>query len=318
MGGTGSSSSNEFILLGLSNVPETETFLFVMFLMFYLTTILGDMYIIILAAMDSKLHNPMYFFLTHFSFVDICLSSVIVPQLLINLSSRRQTISTPGCLTQLYFFLLTANMEFFLLAVMGYDRYVAICKPLHYTLVMRKKVCGLLVAVSWMITALHALLYTVMTSLLSFCSSNQIHHFFCDVPPLLKLSCSDTSGYQLVTYTEAVAIILGPFLSIIASYTGIISTVVKIKSMDGRHKAFSTCSSHLILVALFYASVFFMYFRPPLNYTVDYDMVVSVIYTVIIPMLNPFIYALRNRDMKSAWKRVRCLSDTCIISQHKT
>ncbi|XP_078518730.1 olfactory receptor 1L4-like [Lissotriton helveticus] len=296
--------TSEFILLGLSNVPAMEKFLFVMFLMVYLTTILGDMYIIILTALDLKLHNPMYFFLTNFSFVDICLTSVIVPQLLTNLTSQRQTISISGCLTQLYFFLLTANMEFFLLAVMGYDRYVAICKPLHYPLVMRSEVCGLLVVASWMVTALHALLYTLMTSHLSFCTSNQIHHFFCDVPPLLKLSCSDTSGYQLVTYTEAVAIILGPFLSIIASYTGIISTIVKIRSKEGRHKAFSTCSSHLIIVALFYGSVFFMYFRPPLKFTFDYDMVVSVIYTVIIPMLNPYIYALRNKDMKSAWKRV--------------
>ncbi|XP_069502625.1 olfactory receptor 1L4-like [Ambystoma mexicanum] len=308
--------TSEFILVGFSSNSVVKALLFVMFLIVYLITLLGDTYIITLVALDPNLHNPMYFFLANFSFVDICLTSVIVPQYLSNLSSTRQTISFAGCFTQLFFFLFTANMEFFLLAVMGYDRYVAICNPFQYHLMMRRQICCQLLIASWVITILHALLYTLMTSRLSFCASNWIHHFFCDVPPLLKLTCSNISTYQLVTYTEAVVMILGPFLSIMYSYAGIILTILKIRSVKGRHKAFSTCSSHLTLVGLLYGSVFFMYFRPPSKYALNYDMVVSVVYTLIIPMLNPFIYSLRNKDMKRALQKLLGRLITCKTFKH--
>ncbi|XP_069068329.1 olfactory receptor 1f45-like [Pleurodeles waltl] len=298
------SHSTEFILLGLSDRLEHQKLLFIFFLFTYMITVLADATILILIKIDPQLHSPMFTFLSHFSFVDICVLTITVPKLLADLMSDRKSISFSACIIQLYFFLCIGNMEFFLLASMAYDRFVAICRPLHYTSMVNKRVCLKLVASSWVITSVHALLHTLMTSQLSFCGSNQIHHFFCDLPPLLKLSCSNTSTNELVIFTEGGLMLLGPFLFIIASYVGIISAILKIRSMEGRSKAFSTCSSHFTLVALFYGSVFFMYFRPSTSFTLDYDRVVSVIYTILIPMANPFIYSLRNKDIKRAFQKV--------------
>ncbi|XP_069502627.1 olfactory receptor 1C1-like [Ambystoma mexicanum] len=295
--------TTEFILLGLSSLPVHQRLLFVVFLLMYFTTLLGDVAIITVIKMDAQLHSPMFFFLCHFSFVDICVVSITVPQLLIILLSERKSISFSACIAQLFFFLWICNMEFFLLASMAYDRYVAICRPLHYTMVVSKNVCVQMVTVSWVVTALHALLHTLMTSHLSFCASNIIHHFFCDVPPLLKLSCSDISINELVIFTEGGLMLLCPLIFITVSYVGIISTILKIRSIEGRSKAFSTCSSHFTLVALFYGSVFFMYFRPSTSFALDYDRVVSVVYTILIPMANPFIYSLRNKDVKMALQK---------------
>ncbi|XP_069502622.1 olfactory receptor 5AP2-like [Ambystoma mexicanum] len=296
--------TTEFLLLGLSDNPKVQTFLFLLFLVFYMITLAGDLFIMLLVALDPKLHNPMYLFLANFSFVDICLISAIVPQFLRNLISTRQTISFVGCLTQFFFFGVMANAECLLLAVMGYDRYVAIYSPLNYSLVMSSKTCGMLVAAAYVISVLHSLLYTLMSSQLSFCGSNKIHHFFCDFPPLLKLSCSDTSIEQLVVSTEGMAMLLVPFLFLVASYTTVVRTILKSRSVEGRWKAFSTCSSHLTVVALYYSSLLFMYFKPLSSYSLDYDRVVSVVYSAIVPMLNPFIYSLRNKDIARASRRV--------------
>ncbi|XP_078518729.1 olfactory receptor 1C1-like [Lissotriton helveticus] len=298
------SHTAEFTLLGLSDNLEHQKILFVFFLFTYIITLLADVTIITLINIDHELHSSMYFFLSHFSFVDICVLSIIVPKLLANLISERKSISFSSCITQLYFFLCIGNMEFFLLASMAYDRYMAICHPLHYTSMVNKRVCVQLVAYSWVITAAHALLHTLMTSQLSFCESNQLHHFFCDLPPLLKLSCSDIATNELVIFTEGGLMLLCPFLFIIASYVGIISAILKIKSMEGRSKAFSTCSSHFTLVALFYGSVLFMYFRPSTSFTLEYDQVISVVYTILIPMANPFIYSLRNKDIIRALQKM--------------
>ncbi|XP_069502626.1 olfactory receptor 1C1-like [Ambystoma mexicanum] len=295
--------TTDFILLGLSSFPVHQRLLFVVFLLMYFTTVLGDVAIITVIKMDAQLHSPMFFFLRHFSFVDICVVSITVPQLLITLLSERKSISFSACIAQLFFFLWIGNMEFFLLASMAYDRYVAICRPLHYTMVVSKKVCVQMVTVSWVVTALHALLHMLMTSHLSFCASNIIHHFFCDLPPLLKLSCSDISINELVIFTEGGLMLLCPLIFITVSYVGIISTILKIRSIEGRSKAFSTCSLHFTLVALFYGSVFFMYFRPSTSFALDYDRVVSVVYTILIPMANPFIYSLRNKDVKMALQK---------------
>ncbi|XP_078518728.1 olfactory receptor 1f45-like [Lissotriton helveticus] len=307
-----SNHTTEFILLGLSDHLEHQKILFMLFLFTYIITLLADVTIITLIKIDHELDSPMYFFLSHFSFVDICVLTITVPKLLANLMSDRKSISFSACITQLYFFLHIENMEFFLLASMAYDRYVAICHPLQYTTKVNKRVCVQLVASSWVITAAHALLHTLMTSQLSFCGSNQIHHFFCDVPPLLKLSCSSTFINELVIFIEGGVMLLGPFLFIVASYVGIISAILKIRSTNGRGKTFSTCSSHFTLVALFYSSIVIMYFRPSTNFALEYERVVSVVYSIFIPMANPFIYSLRNKDIKRALQKVvRSRSMSC-------
>ncbi|XP_069068327.1 olfactory receptor 1f45-like [Pleurodeles waltl] len=306
--------TTEFILLGLSDNQEHQKILFVLFLFLYIITLFADVIIITLIMIDHKLHSPMFFFLSHFSFVDICILTITVPKLLDILLSDRKSISFSACIVQLFFFFCMANIEFFLLALMAYDRYVAICDPLHYTSKVNKRVCLQLVASSWVISAANALMHTLMTSELSFCGSNQIHHFFCDAPPLLKLSCSSTSINELLIFTEGGIMLLGPFLFIIASYVGIISAILRITSTKGRSKAFSTCSSHFTLVALFYGSVFFMYFRPSTSFSLDYDRIVSVVYSILIPMANPFIYSLRNTDIKMAvLKFIRCRNRSCRI-----
>jgi olfactory receptor len=245
----------------------------------------------------------MYFFLANLSSVDICFSSVTVPKMLVNHIVGSKSISYIECMTQIYFFITFPNMDGFLLSVMAYDRYVAICCPLHYTMIMRPRLCILLVAISWVITNLHALLHTLLIVQLTFCSHNAIHHFFCDPYPIMELSCSDTFINDLMVFTVGGVVFLTPFTCIIISYAYIFSNVLKMPSVCGIQKALSTCGSHLTVVSLFYGAILGIYMRPSSSYSVQ-DTVATVIFTVVTPMLNPFIYSLRNQDMKGALRKV--------------
>ncbi|XP_029471582.1 olfactory receptor 1E1-like [Rhinatrema bivittatum] len=293
----------EFLLLGLTEHAELSTPLFLIFLAMYLMNLLGNGTIISVISGNSQLHTPMYFFLCNLSFVDMSFSSVTVPNMLRNLITNKKTISFSECITQLYFFLVFTTTECVLLSIMAYDRYVAICNPLHYITIMSKKVCLSMSAASFIISFLNALLHTLLVYRLSFCNSNKIQHFFCDVTPLLHLSCTDTSINELVIFTEGSLIAILPFLIILISYVRIITTILKIQSTSGRHKTFSTCSSHLTVVMLFYGTLIFMYFRPSSSYSLEKDMITSVVYNVVSPMLNPFIYSLRNREVKAALRK---------------
>ncbi|XP_028610584.1 olfactory receptor 1L4-like isoform X2 [Grammomys surdaster] len=300
-----SSSTSDFILLGLSSNPSMQNPLFAIFIIMYLVTVMGNVLIILVIRSDSKLHTPMYFFLSNLSFMDVCFTTVIVPKMLVNLLSKAKTISYEGCLVQMYFFIALANTDSYLLASMAIDRLVAICNPLHYDVVMRPQRCLLMLLGSCTISHLHALFRVLLMSRLSFCAYHVIKHFFCDTQPVLKLSCSDTSSSQIVVMTETLAVIVTPFLCILFSYLRIIVTVLRIPSAAGKWKAFSTCGSHLTVVALFYGSVIYVYFRPLSMYSVVKDRVATVMYTVVTPMMNPFIYSLRNKDMKKGLRKLR-------------
>ncbi|XP_032757808.1 olfactory receptor 1L6-like [Rattus rattus] len=298
------SHMTEFLLLGLTSNPKQQVWLFAIFLAMYLVNVIGNSVIIAAIQRDARLHTPMYFFLSNLSLVDICFTTVIVPQMLVNLLTQRKTILFVQCLTQMYFFVAFGITDSFLLAVMAIDRYVAICNPLHYNTTMSPRRCRLLVMTSWAVSHLHSLTHTVLMGRLSFCGPNVIHHFFCDVQPLLTLSCSDTSINELLAFTEGSVVIMSPFIFIVVSYAYITRTVLRVPSGEGRYKVFSTCGSHLTVVALFYGTIISVYIRPSSTYSVTKDRVVTVIYTVITPMLNPFIYSLRNKDMKQALRKL--------------
>ncbi|XP_032768376.1 olfactory receptor 1500-like [Rattus rattus] len=272
----------------------------------YLTTILGNLLIIVLVRLDSKLHTPMYLFLSNLSFSDLCFSSVTMPKLLENMQSHVPSISYAGCLTQLYFFMVFGDMESFLLVVMAYDRYVAICFPLHYTSIMSIQFCASLLALLWMLTTSNAMMHTLLMARLSFCEKNMILHFFCDISALLKLSCSDTYVNELMILIMGGLIIIIPFLLIVISYARIISSILKVPSTQGIHKVLSTCGSHLSVVSLFYGTIIGLYLCPSADNTTVKETVMAMMYTVVTPMLNPFIYSLRNRDMKRALIKVIC------------
>ncbi|XP_008561416.1 PREDICTED: olfactory receptor 1L8-like [Galeopterus variegatus] len=291
------SSVSEFILLGLSSRPEDQKPLFVLFLPMYLVTITGNLLIILAIRSDPQLHTPMYFFLSFLSFTDICLTTTIVPKMLVNFLSEKKTISYAGCLTQMYFLYALGDSDSCLLAVMAFDRYVAICNPFHYITTMSHHRCVLLVPFSCSLAHLHSLLHTLLLNLLTFCDSNIIHHFLCDINPLLKLACSSTFVNEIVIMAEGSVVLVTPFLCITFSYIRILITILKIPSAAGKRKAFSTCSSHLTVVTLFYGSIFYEYLHPLSSYSVR-DRVVAIVYTVLTSMLNPFIYSLRNKDMK--------------------
>ncbi|KAM9583985.1 olfactory receptor 1f45-like [Trichechus inunguis] len=298
------SSVSEFLLLGLSRQPQQQQLLFVLFLSMYMATVLGNLLIILAISTDSRLHTPMYFFFTNLSFVDVCFSSTTVPKMLTNHILRSQTISFPGCLTQMYFLFEFADMDNFLLAVMAYDRFVAVCHPLHYTTKMTHQLCALLVVGSWVITNLNALLHILLMAQLSFCADNMIPHFFCDVTPLLRVSCSDTHLNEMMMLTEGVLIMISPFVCILVSYICITCAVLRVPSKKGKWKAFSTCGSHLVVVSLFYGTIIAVYFNPSPSHSAENDIAAAVMYTMVTPMLNPFIYSLRNKDMKRALKKV--------------
>ncbi|XP_065784817.1 olfactory receptor 1L4-like [Muntiacus reevesi] len=294
----------EFLLLGLTSDPKQQVWLFASFLVMYLVNVGGNSVIIAAIRGDVRLHTPMYFFLSNLSFVDICFTNVIVPRMLANMQSKSKKVPFIQCLTQMYFFVACAITDSFLLAAMALDRYVAICHPLHYTTTMNPRRCLQLVTASWLVSNLHSLTHTVLMARLSFCGPNIIHHFFCDVQPLLMLSCSDTSVNELLAFTEGSFVIMSPFIFIIVSYVYITRAVLRVPSGRGRYKVFSTCGSHLTVVALYYGTAISVYIRPSSTYSVTKDRVVTVIYTVVIPMLNPFIYSLRNRDMKQALRKL--------------
>nr|Q8NGR2.2 RecName: Full=Olfactory receptor 1L6; AltName: Full=Olfactory receptor 1L7; AltName: Full=Olfactory receptor OR9-30 [Homo sapiens]DAA04632.1 TPA_inf: olfactory receptor OR9-30 [Homo sapiens] len=300
-----SSSTSGFILLGLSSNPQLQKPLFAIFLIMYLLAAVGNVLIIPAIYSDPRLHTPMYFFLSNLSFMDICFTTVIVPKMLVNFLSETKVISYVGCLAQMYFFMAFGNTDSYLLASMAIDRLVAICNPLHYDVVMKPRHCLLMLLGSCSISHLHSLFRVLLMSRLSFCASHIIKHFFCDTQPVLKLSCSDTSSSQMVVMTETLAVIVTPFLCIIFSYLRIMVTVLRIPSAAGKWKAFSTCGSHLTAVALFYGSIIYVYFRPLSMYSVVRDRVATVMYTVVTPMLNPFIYSLRNKDMKRGLKKLQ-------------
>ncbi|KAM6182146.1 olfactory receptor 1J21-like [Erethizon dorsatum] len=294
------SSASEFILLGLPIRLEEQGMYFALFLVMYLTTVLGNLLIILLIRLDSRLHTPMYFFLSHLALTDISFSSVTAPKMLINMLTQSQSISYVGCVSQVYFFLLFGDLDSFLLTSMAYDRYVAICHPLYYTTVMSQNLCFLLVIVSWVLSSASALVHTLLLTHLSFCGDDTLPHFFCDLSALLKLSSSDTTINELVILTVGAVVITLPFICILVSYGHIGATILRAPSIKGICKAFSTCGSHLSVVSLYYGAIIGLYFFPSSNNTNDKDVIVAVLYTVVTPMLNPFIYSLRNQDMKGA------------------
>ncbi|XP_062954992.1 olfactory receptor 1361-like [Cynocephalus volans] len=305
MRGTNQSSVSEFLLLGLSRQPQQQQqLLFVLFLSMYLVTVLGNLLIVLAISTDSRLHTPMYFFLSNLSFMDVCFSSTTVPKMLTNHILGSHSISFSECLTQMYFICVLAVMDSFLLAVMAYDRFVAICHPLHYRTKVTHQLCALLVIGSWATANLNGLLHTLLTARLSFCADNVIPHFFCDMNPLLKLSCSDTQLNELMILTEGTLITVTPFVCILTSYVHISCAVLRVPSTRGRWKAFSTCGSHLAVVSLFYGTISAVYFNPSSSHSAEKDITATVMYTVVTPMLNPFIYSLRNKDLTGALRKV--------------
>nr|XP_033780563.1 olfactory receptor 5A2-like isoform X1 [Geotrypetes seraphini] len=298
------STVTEFILLGLSQDANSKVVLFFVFLFLYLVSLLGNIIIILATWVDHRLHNPMYFFLGNLSFLDICYSSVSVPKMLSTLVTENSTISYVGCLTQLYFYLSCCATECLLLSTMGFDRYVAICNPLHYTVIMKSKVCLEMIVCTWATGFLTSIIHMIFIAQLSFCGSCVIKHFFCDIPPILKLACNDTFLNEILVLIVGGSIGLSSFLLTLVSYAHIISTILRIRSVDGRNKAFSTCSSHLTVVTLFFGSLIFMYMRPTSSYSMEQDRMVSVFYAVVTPALNPIIYTLRNKEVKRALRRL--------------
>ncbi|XP_029437264.1 olfactory receptor 1019-like [Rhinatrema bivittatum] len=294
----------EFIILGFPEFPDLQIPLFLLFLLIYLIILMGNLTIIALTCLGPRLHTPMYFFLCNLSFLDISSTSVTFPKLLDILLRKKQRISISGCFAQLYLFVALAAEEFFLLTVMAYDRYVAICHPLHYRMIINKRLCVLMATGSWILGFLYPVTHTVLFSLLSFCESNEINHFFCDYSALLKLSCSSASTIEIVTYVVAV-FIAGPcFISTLVSYVYIISTILTIHSREGRRKAFSTCSSHLTVVILYYGTLMCLYMKPASMQSLDQNKLFSLLNNVLIPLLNPLIYSLNNKAVKAALRKV--------------
>ncbi|XP_072483806.1 olfactory receptor 5W2-like [Notamacropus eugenii] len=289
---------NEFILLGITNAPEVKVVLFVFFLIIYLVILVANLGMIILIRIGPQLHVPMYFFLSHMSFSDLCNSTAIGPKMLVDFFAKDKSISFVGCALQFYAFCYFTDCQSLFLAVMAFDRYMAISNPLLYTINMSSQICYLLMAVVYMVAIVDALIHTTLTFTLSFCRSNEINHFFCDVTALLLISCSDTYVNELVIFTVFGFIEMVSISSILISYCYIILSVLKIRSTDGRWKAFSTCTSHITAVTIFQGTLLFMYFRPSSAYSLDQDKMISLFYTLVIPMLNPLIYSLRNKDVK--------------------
>ncbi|XP_044871211.1 olfactory receptor 1019-like isoform X2 [Mauremys mutica] len=297
------SEVTEFILSGLTDRPELQIPLFVVFLLIYGITLVGNGGMILLITTDPRLHTPMYFFLRNLSFCDLCYSSTISPKLLLNFLAERKSISYTACAVQVSLTIAFGDAESLLLAVMAYDRYVAICNPLLYTVTMSRQLCNQLVVGVYAVGVVDSVIHTWLTFRLSFCSSNIINDFYCDIPPLLALSCSDTRINEIVLFAFTCCMTVSIFVTFLLSYAYIIITVLRIRSAEGRRKAFSTCSFHLTTVVLLFGTLLFMYLRPPSSYSMDTDKVASVFYTLVIPMLNPLIYSLRNTEVKDALRR---------------
>ncbi|VFV29937.1 olfactory receptor 8a1-like isoform [Lynx pardinus] len=295
----------EFVLLGLTDRPELQPILFVLFLVIYLITVGGNLGMLVLIRIDSRLHTPMYFFLASLSGLDLCYSTNVTPKMLANFLSEKKTISYAACLTQCYFFIAMVITEYYMLAVMAYDRYVAICNPLLYSSKMSRGVCIRLIAGPYVYGFLSGLMETMWTYRLT-CDSNIINHFYCADPPLIQLSCSDTFIKETSMFVVAGFNLSNSLLIIVISYIFILTAILRMHSAEGRHKAFSTCGSHLVAVTVFYGTLFCMYVRPPTDKSVEQSKIIAVFYTFVSPMLNPIIYSLRNKNVKQAfWKLMR-------------
>ncbi|XP_053515030.1 olfactory receptor 8U9-like [Artibeus jamaicensis] len=293
----------DFILLGLSGRQDVQQGLFVLFLLVYGITVITNLGMILLINMDPRLHTPMYYFLSNLSFSDICYSSSVSPKMLADLLSQQKKIAYNLCAVQMFVFATFGDVECVMISVMAYDRYVAICNPLLYTTAMSGRVCTQLMAIVYIQSLMYSAIFTYCTIQLSFCNSNIINHFLCDFPPLLALSTSDTTINEIVMFTYSSCVLGFSIVTVLLSYSYIVTTILRMKSAKGRHKAFSTCASHLTTVAMFYGTLLFMYFQPSSSHSMDTDKVASVFYTVVIPMLNPLIYSLRNKDVKDALKK---------------
>ncbi|XP_074838526.1 olfactory receptor 10A4-like [Carettochelys insculpta] len=295
--------SDALILVGFSYLSKLQILLFLVLLVIYLVTLMGNLLVILLIKLNPSLHTPMYFFLMNLSFLEICFTSSVIPHLLVHLLGEENSISIAGCAAQMYIFTIMGLTECCLLAAMAYDRYVAICHPLHYTTIMSGRVCALLAGASWAIGISVEVTEVTWIFSLPFCGSNRIQHFFCDVSPVMQKACADTSKNELMLLTVSVVFILGPFLLILLSYILIISTILKLASIDGRHKAFSTCSSHLMVVTLFYGTALITYLGPKSSSSPESDQMISLLNTIISPALNPIIYTLRNKEVKGAFRK---------------
>ncbi|XP_026910950.2 olfactory receptor 12D1-like [Acinonyx jubatus] len=294
-------SVTAFLLLGVTDIQALQPYLFVVFLAIYMVSVVGNGAVLLVVVSDPRLHLPMYFFLGNLSCLDICYSTVTLPKMLENFFSTHKAISFLGCISQLHFFHFLGSTEAMLLAVMAFDRFVAICRPLHYSVIMNYQLCTRMAVTVWTIGFFHALLHSMMTSRLNFCGSHQIHHFFCDVKPLLELACGNTELNRWLLNTVTGTIAMGPFfLTLLSYFSIIISLFSKTHSCSVLHKALSTCASHFMVVILLYAPVIFTYISPTSGSSMDQDQVAAIMYTVVTPMLNPLIYTLRNKDVKAA------------------
>ncbi|XP_052583057.1 olfactory receptor 7G2-like [Peromyscus californicus insignis] len=298
------SGVSEFFLIGLTYAQDVESFIFTLFLSMYLVTIFGNILIILAVSSDYHLHTPMYFFIANLSFTDICISTTIIPKMLMNIQAQDQSISYMGCLSQVCFVLIFGGLESCVLAVMAYDRYLAISHPLRYTVIMNPVLCVLLVLLSLLISTMNALLHSLMLLNLTFCTDHNIFHFFCELVQVIKLACSDTFINTLLIYTVTSVFAGVPLAGIIFSYIQIVSSILKISSGQGRNKAFSTCGSHLSVVCLFYGTAFAVYMSSAVSDSSVKNVVFSMMYIVVPQILNPFIYSLRNREMKQAMRHL--------------
>ncbi|KAM4662976.1 olfactory receptor 5V1-like [Discoglossus pictus] len=300
----GSNQTSGFILLGLSDVPHLKVICFFVFLIIYIATLCGNMLLIIVVRLDTQLQTPMYFFLTNLSFIDICFSTTILPKMLVNNFSKDRSISLIECALQMFFHLTLGSTECLILAVMAFDRYAAICSPLRYNSIMNKTLCIGLAALCWGVGFMNAAFHVFITFQLPFCKSHHVNHFFCEIPPFLRLSCRDTWFNEILTYISAGIIATCASVLTIISYICIISTIFKIQSSQRRYKAFSTCASHITVISVYYGTIMFMYLRPQSRRLPKLDKTVSILYTTVIPMMNPIIYSIRNKDVKRTIKKM--------------
>ncbi|XP_004615092.2 olfactory receptor 7D4-like [Sorex araneus] len=294
----------QFLLLGLSEDPNMQPLLFGVFLSMYLVTVLGNLLIILASISDPRLHTPMYFFLSNLSFTDICFTSTTTPRMLVSIQTQNKAISYISCLTQVYFLMIFAGLDSFLLSVMAYDRFVAICHPLHYTVIMNPRVCAQLLLLCWLVILCVSMLHILLMTRLTFCVGTEIPHFFCELAQVLRVACSDAEINNIVLYVATALLGMIPLGGILYSYSQIVSSLMRMSSRKGKSKAFSTCGSHLSVVSLFYGTGLGVHMSSAATHASEKSFVASVMYTVVTPMLNPFIYSLRNKDVKGALGRL--------------
>lgn len=304
-------SEEGFLLLGFSDQPQLERVLFVIILLFYILNLLGNTAIVLVSCLDPKLHTPMYFFLSNLSCVDICFTTSVAPQLLVTMNKKDKTMSYGGCVAQLYVAMGLGSSECILLAVMAYDRYAAVCQPLHYTTIMHPQLCASLASIAWLSGLITSLIQCSLTVQLPLCGHHKLDHIVCEVPVLIKLACVDTTFNEVELFVASVVFLIVPMSLILVSYGFITQAVLRIKSAAGRRKAFGTCSSHLVVVIIFYGTIIFMYLQPAKSSSKNQGKFVSLFYTIVTPLLNPIIYTLRNKDVKGALKTLVIANAIC-------